>query len=84
MARVIRSQILTVKQRPFVQASILAGMPGYQIISPSAILLGFSISLIIESASVDLPDPDSPTSARDVVVQREILFELRPKNARPA
>jgi peptide/nickel transport system permease protein len=48
MARVIRSQILTVKQRPFVQASILAGMPGYQIMFKE--IFKFALPLIIINA----------------------------------
>ncbi|MGC8514892.1 MAG: ABC transporter permease [Thermoplasmata archaeon] len=48
MARVIRSQILTVKQRPFVQASILAGMPGYQIMLKE--IFKFTLPLIIINA----------------------------------
>jgi peptide/nickel transport system permease protein len=48
MARVIRSQILTVKQRPFVQASVLAGMPGYQIMFKE--IFKFALPLIIINA----------------------------------
>ena len=48
MARVIRSQILTVKQRPFVQASILAGMPGYKIMFKE--IFKFTLPLIIINA----------------------------------
>ncbi len=32
MSRVIRSQVLTLKERPFIKAAVLSGMPGHKII----------------------------------------------------
>ncbi|EQD30991.1 binding-protein-dependent transport system inner membrane component, partial [mine drainage metagenome] len=48
MSRVIRSQILTVRQRPFVQAAILAGLPGYKIMFKE--IFKFTLPLIIINA----------------------------------
>lgn len=48
MSRVIRSQILTLRQRPFVQAAVLAGLPGYKIMFTE--ILKFTLPLIIINA----------------------------------
>lgn len=48
MSRVIRSQGLTVKERPFVKAAILAGMPGYRIVFSQ--IFKFVMPLIIINA----------------------------------
>lgn len=48
MSRVIRSQTLTVKQRPFIQASVLAGMGGTQILFRELFL--FILPLVIINA----------------------------------
>ena len=48
MSRVIRSQILTTKERPFILAAILSGMSGYQIMFKE--IFKFVLPLIIINA----------------------------------
>ena len=48
MSRVIRSQTLTIRERPFIKAAILAGMPGYRIVFSQ--IFKFVLPLIIINA----------------------------------
>ncbi len=48
MSRVIRSQTLTIRERPFIKAAILSGMPGYKIVFSQ--ILKFVLPLIIINA----------------------------------
>lgn len=48
MSRVIRSQTLTIRERPFIKAAILSGMPGYRIVFSQ--ILKFVLPLIIINA----------------------------------
>ena len=48
MSRVIRSQTLTIRERPFIKAAILSGMPGYRIVFSQ--IFKFVLPLIIINA----------------------------------
>lgn len=48
MSRVIRSQTLSIRERPFIKAAILSGMPGYRIVFSQ--VMKFVLPLIIINA----------------------------------
>lgn len=48
MSRVIRSQTLTIRERPFIKAAMLSGMPGYRIVFSQ--IFKFVMPLIIINA----------------------------------
>lgn len=48
MSRVIRSQTLSIRERPFIKAAVLSGMPGYRIVFSQ--VMKFVLPLIIINA----------------------------------